>query len=466
MQKEQDEFSILNHVLILNPYDSNLIPKALREFIKNNQNPDISNNLSSQNVDSFEQLLYIGSIHKKDANVTHLLLKVLKIIMRKELNRRQTNIKLLDFLRETLIEWINYSDIKLNKLTDKNIEDNEILQSNSTTIDSIEKNKSNEINELSSSELEENINEIESKKSEPIIDNQWKSLLNDEKKKSPDNIKKLSTQDISKDSKYDIQRMNEDIACEAANIVLNICYSSYNVLLVTKSGIVPYLLYLLRFNRTSLQASIAGAIQSICFSQEGKRCVIESDGIVLLAPLANSDNITVKMRAIGSLHNLSSDYFIAIKLRDTGIIRPLINILRDSYETPNGNIQNESIKIVTKKPSKISPSMISSLIASCTGCIQNLSREDVARKMIREEGGVEPLVSLLFSEDTFTQKCAAAALLNIIGTEISDNTDHPGRKAFKDILSSCIAVGSLYDAIYNADARPISEKIWRNELQA
>jgi hypothetical protein len=61
------------------------------------------------------------------------------------------------------------------------------------------------------------------------------------------------------------------------------------------------------------------------------------------------------------------------------------------------------------------------ICSSAAGAIQNLSREQLSKEMIREVGGVPPLMDLLFGRDVQTQVCAAGALLNILGPQLDSD---------------------------------------------
>ena len=54
-----------------------------------------------------------------------------------------------------------------------------------------------------------------------------------------------------------------------------------------------------------------------------------------------------------------------------------------------------------------------SVHTSAAGCIQNISRDDNARVVMKECGAVPALTDLLFSEQVNVQVCAAGALLNV-----------------------------------------------------
>ena len=56
-----------------------------------------------------------------------------------------------------------------------------------------------------------------------------------------------------------------DVAAEAANAILNLCYEVANVAAVLEGGGALLLVACLRRPHAELQANAAGALQSICF---------------------------------------------------------------------------------------------------------------------------------------------------------------------------------------------------------
>jgi hypothetical protein len=101
--------------------------------------------------------------------------------------------------------------------------------------------------------------------------------------------------------------INSRIAAEAANVTLNMCYEERNVhLMVQQQGahaLVPHL----ASSAPQLQANAAGAIQSICFQKKGRACLRDADLVPKLLNLLGSEHAKVKARAVGALHNVSSD---------------------------------------------------------------------------------------------------------------------------------------------------------------
>lgn len=135
--------------------------------------------------------------------------------------------------------------------------------------------------------------------------------------------------------------------------------------------------------------------------------------------LLTCSDITVRSRAVGVVHNLSSDLGIVADLRSSGAIPDLIALLND----PN-----------------------ISIAVSAAGCIQNFSREDQSRRTVRECGGVVPLTQMLFMDYLPAQTCAAGALLNILGPTLgSEDCRNPQRVALKRLISDCIFLGQMKD---------------------
>ena len=99
----------------------------------------------------------------------------------------------------------------------------------------------------------------------------------------------------------------------------------------------------------------------------------------------------MQTRAVGAVHNMSSEPEAIKIVRRLGGIGPLVALLR-------------------------APS--AAVCGSAAGALQNLSREAAARKEARELGAVVPLGDLLFGTDVQSQVCAAGAILNILGPEL------------------------------------------------
>mmetsp|Transcript_734 Transcript_734/g.2482 ORF Transcript_734/g.2482 Transcript_734/m.2482 type:complete len:337 (+) Transcript_734:876-1886(+) len=216
---------------------------------------------------------------------------------------------------------------------------------------------------------------------------------------------------------------NPKIAGEGANVVLNICYEKENVEAVLSCNGVQPLVSFLSSTDPDLQANAAGAIQSICFQEKGRLSVRDVGAIPSILNLLALDNVKVQMRAVGALHNMSSDPdSIRIIRRKDGIPK-LIRLLR------------------APQPS---------ICGSAAGALQNVSREVASREIIKSLGAVPLLADLLFGCDLQSQVCAAGALLNILGPELGEDIQgNKQRKAFGSIVSSCLAMAMVYEAIWD-----------------
>ena len=91
-------------------------------------------------------------------------------------------------------------------------------------------------------------------------------------------------------------------------MVLNICYERDNVVrLVSAGGVPPLIAFAKDDSHEDLQANAAGAVQSICFQKEGRTFVRELGAIEAVLPLLASANLKVQTRAVGAVHNMSSE---------------------------------------------------------------------------------------------------------------------------------------------------------------
>ena len=167
-------------------------------------------------------------------------------------------------------------------------------------------------------------------------------------------------------------------AAEAANVILNVCYEKSNVELVLELGGIQKLVKLLADRDPDVQANAAGAIQSICFQvrlvcklpcmhvlvlqayilrtllrqsvagthsrvctcctpeklccicwqESGRHGVREAGAVTPLVQLLDSPQCKVQARAVGALHNLSSDSNSIRLIRRGGGIPKLVHLLR------------------------------------------------------------------------------------------------------------------------------------------
>ena len=219
---------------------------------------------------------------------------------------------------------------------------------------------------------------------------------------------------------------NKDVlAMECANVCLNLCYEIDNVeLLVDSGGIVPLTYFLNACNDVKLQASAAGALQSICFQSYGRGAVRDTDNCIhSLVQLMKSNDPVLQARTVGAIHNISSDTFSIHMIREAGAIDILISHLQSPYKGVCG---------------------------SAAGAIQNLSREVACRNIIcKNEKAVESLSDLLFGSDIEAVSCAVGALLNIIGPELGDESiNNEKRNSFKKLLSDSVAMGAVWGAVW------------------
>jgi|EP00945_MAST-04E_sp_MAST-4E-sp1_P005300 hypothetical protein len=220
------------------------------------------------------------------------------------------------------------------------------------------------------------------------------------------------------------QPQSEDIATECSNVCLNMCYETDNVeKLIDAGGIAP-LHNFLKWDNVLLKTSAAGAIQSICFQEYGRVAVRESsDAIGSLVQLMKSQDPLLLARAVGAIHNISSDRFSIHLVREAGGLPILVDHLR----TPNTGIP-----------------------ASAAGALQNMSREVASQAILNENEKVrESLADLLFGNDETAVSCAVGALLNILGDELGPESDsNETRKAFKKMLADSIAMGAVWQACF------------------
>ena len=221
---------------------------------------------------------------------------------------------------------------------------------------------------------------------------------------------------------------NPRVVAEAANVVLNVCYERPNVDLVIKCGGVPPLVKALCASDRDLAANAAGAIQSVCFQESGRAAVRETGtAIPSLVSLLASPTVKVQTRAVGALHNLSSDADAIRTIRKQGGIPKLVTLL--SNDAPG-------------------------ICGSAAGALQNVSREVASRAEIKELGAVPLLAELLPGADLQAQVCAAGALLNILGPELGEKTTDPARAGFGKVLSCTIALSAVYDSMYGEAPQP------------
>mmetsp|Transcript_7612 Transcript_7612/g.25214 ORF Transcript_7612/g.25214 Transcript_7612/m.25214 type:complete len:334 (+) Transcript_7612:62-1063(+) len=217
---------------------------------------------------------------------------------------------------------------------------------------------------------------------------------------------------------------NPRIAGEGANVVLNICYEKENVDSVLRcNGIAPLVKFLISED-ADLQANAAGAIQSICFQEKGRLSVRDVGAIPpILELLDPSCAVKVQTRAVGAIHNMSSDPdSIRIIRRQQGIPK-LVELLRSDAPA---------------------------ICGSSAGALQNISREVASRNIIRDLGAIPLLANLLVVGDMQAQVCAAGALLNILGPELGeDRAGSAQRRGFGRLISCCLALSMAHEMLFD-----------------
>ena len=219
-----------------------------------------------------------------------------------------------------------------------------------------------------------------------------------------------------------------EIACEGANALLNMCYEPSNVgILVDEIG-VGFLVDFLSSNDVALQASSAGAIQSICYQYIGRAAARDHDVIEKLAKLLHSENLGVQTRSVSALHNISSDPISIRSIREAGCLPLLVDLLRSA-----------------------SPEACT----SAAGTIQNVSREPLSRRILLDSKAAEPLSDLLFGSDVQGQACAAGALLNILGPDVNQEGGQEvassARASFRRLLADSVAIGAIWQSIFESE---------------
>ncbi|KAJ1623446.1 armadillo-type protein [Pavlovales sp. CCMP2436] len=211
---------------------------------------------------------------------------------------------------------------------------------------------------------------------------------------------------------------SERAASEAANTLLNVCYEADCVAQALRHGALSPLVSMLASARPELQATAAGAIQSIAYQKAGREAANDAGAAELLVPLLDDTEPHVAARAVGAVHNLSSDVRAIGPLREVGAIAPLVRLLRANAAGP---------------------------CASAAGALQNLAREPLARAELQRLGAAVPLTDLLYANDEGCRHCAVGALLNLIGPDLGEETDaNATRVLFKRVLGMAVALGELH----------------------
>ena len=139
----------------------------------------------------------------------------------------------------------------------------------------------------------------------------------------------------------------------------SVCYEKENVdAILMCGGVEPLVRFLGERSDPDLQANAAGAIQSICFQEKGRVSVRDLDGVpAMLRLLAEcGGNVKVQTRAIGAIHNMSSDADSIRLIRAKEGIPLVVELLKSDQPTVCG---------------------------SAAGALQNVSREVASRRLIR-----------------------------------------------------------------------------------
>ena len=148
-----------------------------------------------------------------------------------------------------------------------------------------------------------------------------------------------------------------------------------------------------------LLSSAAGAIQSICYQKRGQRSLVSLGGLPTLLNMINLrkyTNLKVLSRAIGALHNLSSDTEAIQTIRRNGGIDMIIELL--SFH------ENNRCEGGTKFTNESDISLRFSIVRSAAGTIQNVSREVASRDVVSSHDDALPLLlDILFGEDPHGQ---------------------------------------------------------------
>ena len=248
------------------------------------------------------------------------------------------------------------------------------------------------------------------------------------------------------------------LAAECANVVLNFCYERRNVLPFVSCHGVGVLSRYLDSVDDLVQANAAGALQSISFHEEGRRELRREEGLVSkIVGLLRSETPRVRARSAGALHNLSSDPGTIHAIRVEGGIAELVRLLKDGdgavAASAAGTLQNVSREVASR-----------SMIRCASPCheFHLLFREPLpqpAKKnqltcacpspcfFLRESDAVKHLADLLCCDHVQCQVCAAGALMNVLGPEISTHPHSKPRKAFSKLISQCLTLGIIYSAV-------------------
>jgi hypothetical protein len=205
-----------------------------------------------------------------------------------------------------------------------------------------------------------------------------------------------------------------EVLSECANVILNMCYDHRNVALFLDAGGLALLLPLVVSAEAACQASSLGALQSILYTRRGRDEARRFGLTELAVKLLNSPCSEVQARALGCVHNLSTDTVNLGPILQEGGTEPLVHLLR----APSPGVCSDA-----------------------AGTIQNLAREKAGRAMLNQALG--PLGDLLTGSDVACQVSAAGALLNLVGADLNASE----RTMLRACLTEGIVLGALTSAL-------------------
>lgn len=248
-------------------------------------------------------------------------------------------------------------------------------------------------------------------------------------------------------------------AAEAANALLNLCYEPRNVDLAVAAGAAAALRPCLSAPCASLRANAAGAVQSIAFQKAGRAALRSVPVVPPLVELLAATEPRVASRAVGALHNLSSDseairlirrcaLSLCLHVQSLGCAHLLGGIVLALLEQQQncGCSSNGIPQLVT-----LLRSDAIATAASAAGTLQNVAREVASRLLICDLQCTPQLATLLSSADVTAQVCAAGALLNILGPSVS-RAGAEQRHGMCTLMSLVIAMAAVHDGCFEARA--------------
>eukprot|EP00033_Pygsuia_biforma_P002291 GCRY01002536.1.p1 GENE.GCRY01002536.1~~GCRY01002536.1.p1 ORF type:complete len:343 (+),score=43.82 GCRY01002536.1:205-1233(+) len=232
---------------------------------------------------------------------------------------------------------------------------------------------------------------------------------------------------------------DETVLTEIAAVILNMCYSKKAVEYFLSKNILSFLSEVLLANNTQLVANSCGAIQSICFETVGKSEAVNHPELLkrLCAIVMNTWNnfdeennclmlSKLLSRAVGAIHNISSDSKAILTLHEEGLLATLADLLKFKDLSVAG---------------------------SAAGTLQNMSRDKVCRQDILANPLTLPgLTHLLFCSLTAAQVCALGALLNLLRPSCETPAGVMRRQVLHHALTQSLFLGILNDCLDNDDS--------------